>query len=152
MDFAAVKIQAKDLFTQAGFITEIRNDTDYENALALLEELLEDYDDYRTLIGILTNTIEAWENVSSEFTAFNQRVAQLDDGVAVLRTLMDQYQLKADDLKNEIGGKSLVSMILNGSRNMTREHIQALSLRFNLNPSVFFRTASAPVTLHLVTT
>ncbi|MDX9987258.1 hypothetical protein [Thiothrix unzii] len=152
MDFAAVKIQAKDLFTQASFITEIRNDADYENALALLEELLEDYDDYRTLIGILTNTIEAWENVSPEFTAFNQRVAQLDDGVAVLRTLMDQYQLKADDLKNEIGGKSLVSMILNGSRNMTREHIQALSLRFNLNPSVFFRTASVPVTLHLVTT
>ncbi|WMP17489.1 helix-turn-helix domain-containing protein [Thiothrix lacustris] len=100
------------------------------------------------LIGILATAIEEWENVAPEFAEFNQRMAQLDDGVAVLRTLIDQYQLKAEDLKNEIGSKSLVSMILNGSRNMTREHIQALSLRFNLNPAIFFHTTG----LRLVST
>jgi HTH-type transcriptional regulator/antitoxin HigA len=143
-----LKTKAKALFEEASFITEIRDEADYENALALMEELLEDYDDQRTLIGILANTIEAWENVAPAFATFNQRVAQLDDGVAVLRTLIDQYQLKAEDLKAEIGSKSLVSMILNGSRNLTREHIQALSLRFNLNPAVFFHTT--PVALRLV--
>lgn len=126
------------LFTQASFISEIRDDADYESALALMEELLKDYDEHRPLIGILANAIEEWENVAPEFAEFNQRVAQLDDGVAVLRTLIDQYQLKAENLKNEIGSKSLVSMILNGSRNMIREHIQTLSLRFKLNPAIFF--------------
>ncbi len=139
MNFAAVKDKAKALFEEASFISEIRNEADYENALALMDELIEDYDENRTLIGVLTNSIEAWENTAPEFAAFNQRIAQLDDGVAVLRTLIDQYQLKADDLKNEIGSKSLVSMILNGSRKLTREHIQALSLRFGLNPAVFFQ-------------
>jgi HTH-type transcriptional regulator/antitoxin HigA len=139
MNFAAVKDKAKALFEEASFISEIRNEADYENALALMDELIEDYDEHRTLIGVLANSIEAWENTAPEFEAFNQRIAQLDDGVAVLRTLIDQYQLKAEDLKSEIGSKSLVSMILNGSRNLTREHIQALSLRFGLNPSVFFQ-------------
>ena len=148
MDFAAVKTKAKELFAQASFISVIKHEADYKNALALMEELLEDYDEHRTLIGILANAIEEWENVAPEFAEFNQRVAQLDDGVAVLRTLIDQYQLKAEDLKNEIGSKSLVSMILNGSRNMTREHIQALSLRFNMNPAIFFHTTG----LRLVST
>lgn len=139
MDFATVKSKAKALFEEAGFITEIRNDADYENALALMDELIEDYDEHRALIAVLANSIEEWENTAPEFAAFNQQLAQLDDGVAVLRTLIDQYQLKADDLKDEIGSKSLVSMILNGSRKLTREHIQALSLRFGLNPAIFFQ-------------
>jgi len=32
----------------------------------------------------------------------------------------------------------LVSMILNGKRNLTKEHITKLSQRFSLNPSAFF--------------
>ena len=51
---------------------------------------------------------------------------------------MSQYHLKGEDLKNEIGSKSLVSMILNGKRKLTTEHIQALSNRFNISPSLFF--------------
>ena len=51
---------------------------------------------------------------------------------------MKQYNLKANDLKNEIGGKSLVSMILNGKRKLTTDHIQALSNRFKISPSLFF--------------
>lgn len=139
MNFVAVKSKAKALFEEAGFITEISNDADYENALALMDDLMEDYDENRALIAVLANSIEEWENSAPEFAEFNQRIAQLDDGVAVLRTLIDQYQLKGDDLKHEIGSKSLVSMILNGSRKLTREHIQALSLRFGLNPAVFFQ-------------
>lgn len=139
MNFSAVKSKAKALFEEAAFITEIKNDADYENALALMEELIEDYDGNRALIAVLSNSIEAWEDAAPEFAEFNQQVAQLDNGVAVLRTLIDQYRIKADDLKDEIGSRSLVSMILNGSRNLTREHIQALSLRFGLNPAVFFQ-------------
>ena len=81
--------------------------------------------------------IEKWENESEEFSEFNQRISQLNDGIAALKTLMDQHQLKVSDLKAEIGGKSLVSMILNGTRNLTIEHIQALSERFEISPVVF---------------
>lgn len=62
----------------------------------------------------------------------------MDSGVAILRTLMEQYQLKTGDFKNEIGGKSMVFMILNGSRALSRHHIQALSARFHISPAMFF--------------
>ena len=142
MNFSTVKARAKALFDEAAFISEIRNNDDYEQALLLMDDLVDDYDNNHALIDLLSNSIERWENKAPEFSAFNQRVDDLDDGVAVLRVLMDQYQLKAEDLKNEIGSKSLVSMILSGSRNLTRDHIQALCARFGLNPAIFFSASS----------
>ena len=102
-----------------------------------MEEVINDYDTYLPLIEVLSAAIEKWENESDEFSEFNQHIKNLDDGIAALKTLMDQYQLKADDLKGEIGSKSLVSMILNGSRNLTLDHIKALSKRFKIPPAVF---------------
>jgi HTH-type transcriptional regulator/antitoxin HigA len=141
MDFTHIKAKADDLFKEAGFLCRINTEADYEQALELMDQLIEEYDKYVPLIELLSASIERWEDKAEEFTQFNQRVEALDDGVAVLRTLMDQYQLKADDLREEIGGKSLVSMILKGSRKLTRDHIQALSDRFHLSPAVFFSRA-----------
>lgn len=139
MNFVTLKQKAIDCFSEAAFISRIHNEAEYEQALALMDELVEDYDKYLPLIEALSASIEKWENQAAYFSEFNRRIAALDDGAAILRTLMDQHQLKADDLKDEIGGKSLVSMILNGSRNLTREHIQALCGRFKISPAVFFR-------------
>ena len=139
MNFVTLKQKAIDCFSEAAFISRIHNEAEYEQALALMDELVEDYDKYLPLIEALSASIEKWEDQAAYFSEFNRRIAALDDGAAILRTLMDQHQLKADDLKDEIGGKSLVSMILNGSRNLTREHIQALSGRFKISPAVFFR-------------
>ena len=50
---------------------------------------------------------------------------------------MDQYHLKADDLKNEIGSKSLVSMVISGKRNLTVDHIKSLAKRFSVSPAIF---------------
>ena len=138
MSYAAVKAKAADLFSEASFISHINDDSDYEKALELMDELIDDYETYRPLIEVLSVAIKNWEDKAKQFADFNARIDSLDSGVAVLRTLMDQYQLKAEDLKDEIGSKSLVSMILNGSRNLTLQHVQALSNRFNLAPSVFF--------------
>ena len=139
MNFSTLKQKSVDFFSEAGFIGRIHSEAEYEQALALMDELIEDYDKYLPLIEVLSASIEKWEDESVYFSAFNKRIEALDDGVAVLRTLMDQHQLKAGDLKNELGGKSLVSMILNGSRNLTRDHIQALSERFRISPTVFFK-------------
>jgi len=137
MNFSAVKAKAVDLFSEASFVSHIHDTSDYEKALELMDELIEEYDTYLPLIEVLSASIEKWENEAGEFREFNKRIENLNDGVAVLRTLMDQYKLKADDLRDEIGGKSLVSMILSGSRKLTLDHIQALSTRFKVSPAVF---------------
>ena len=137
MGFAAIKKKAHALFDEAGFISSIADEADYARALALMDELVEDYDAQRLLIGILSDAIERWENESGAFAEFNARIAGLG-GVDALKLLMEQHDLGVADLP-EIGSKSLVSRILNGrGRNLTRDHIAALSERFGVSPAVFF--------------
>jgi len=137
MEFAAIKEKARDLFLEAGFIGYIKNEEEYEQALALMDELIEDYDNQRSLIEVLSVTIERWENTSREFVEFNRRIGELDGGVSVLKVLMEQHGLGIADLP-EIGSKSLVSRIMNNKRRLTRNHIEALSKRFGVSPALFF--------------
>lgn len=138
MNVSNVKSMAEGLFTEASFLSQINNDHDYDSALALMDELIDDYDNYVSLIELLSISIERWESDAEEFNEFNTRIENLSNDVAALKVLMDQYKLTAGDLKNEIGSKSLVSMILNGTRQLTKDHIQALSDRFKVSPSLFF--------------
>lgn len=138
MNFLEVKQQANFLFSHAEFLVHIKNEEEYKRALSLMDELIEEYDLYRSLIDVLSHSVEEWEDSASEFSEFNRNIKQLDSGVAVLRTLMLQYRLKTNDFKSEIGGKSMVSMVLNGSRMLSRSHIQALSTRFHISPAIFF--------------
>jgi HTH-type transcriptional regulator/antitoxin HigA len=137
MEFAAIREKARTLFDEAGFIGHIANANDYALALALMDELVEDYEAHLPLIEILGHSIERWENEFDELVAFNARIAKLDS-IDVLKLLMDQHGLGAVDLP-EIGSKSLVSKILNGrGRNLTSDQIAALSKRFSVSPAVFF--------------
>ena len=70
MGFAAIKERVHALFDEAGFIGHIANEHDYTQALALMDELVEDYEANRPLIEILAHSIERWENESEEFTEF----------------------------------------------------------------------------------
>ena len=45
---------------------------------------------------------------------FHNEAEAIDPGVSALRLLMDQHALGASGLRDEIGSKSLVSMILSG--------------------------------------
>ena len=137
MTFAAIKAKAQELFQEATFISHINNNEEYEQALALMDELIDDYDNQKPLIEILSVTIEQWESTAPEFQEFNARIASMDNGMAVLKSLMEQYKLGVADLP-EIGTKSLVSKILNGARRLTRDHIEALSVRFSISPALFF--------------
>lgn len=140
MSYSAIKKTAQRLGDQASFVVDIANDDEYEQALALMDELVEDYDDHLVLIELLSHSIARWEERSEDFAAFNKQVAKGDPGLSVLRTLMDQHGLGVSDLP-EIGSKSLVSKILNQrDRQLTRQHIEALSRRFNISPALFFET------------
>ncbi len=137
MRFEVIKSKARELFLEASFISHINTQDDYELALALMDDLVEDYENQKPLIEILAVSIEQWESSAPEFEDFNRRIDSLDTGTTMLRLLMDQHKLGVADLP-EIGTKSLVSKILNGNRRLTRDHIDALSKRFGISPALFF--------------
>lgn len=58
--------------------------------------------------------------------------------IEVLCELMESNGLKQKDLMDVFGAESTVSAVLNGKREMTREHIKRLSRRFHVSPEVFF--------------
>ena len=141
MSYAALKKTAQRLQNQATFLVEITGQEEYEKALALMNELMDDYDNQLVLIELLSRSIDQWESNSPEFAEFNERIDQASPAVSVLRLLMDQHGLGVSDLP-EIGSKSYVSKILNQrDRQLTREHIAALSQRFQVSPALFFHVA-----------
>ncbi|ECC8709454.1 type II toxin-antitoxin system HigA family antitoxin [Salmonella enterica subsp. enterica] len=116
---------------------EDRNDNEYRRALALVEFLVDHDDLENPLFELLCARISEYEKHAPEFKALNQHLEKTPPGVSVLRTLMDQYGLKAADLANELGSKSNVSNILNGRRALTVNHIKALTQRFKLPADAF---------------
>src|SRR3989338_793924 len=136
MGFAALKKKAHTLLDQANFISHINNEAEHKLALALMEELIEDYDYNRLLIEILSVSIERWENESKAFRQFNAAIRVLESGETILKVLMEQYDLCVADFP-EIGSKSLVSRIINRKRKLTLNHIHALSKRFGIDPALF---------------
>jgi len=137
MSFTAIKKKAQALFKEASFISQIHNEDDYDQALALMDNLVEDYENQKQLIEVLSVSIEHWENSSDRLTMFNKKVASLNAGLSTLKVLMEQHGLGVADIP-EIGSKSLVSRILSGHRNLTKQHIETLSERFGVSPALFF--------------
>ena len=131
--------RAAALFSEASYLTRIETPDEYDQALALLNELTESFEERnQPLIDLLFNSIEGWESEDPDVQAFDARIDELDPGVSTLKVLIDQHQLKLSDFKDELGGKSHVSMILSGARQLTKDHIQALSQRFGISPALFF--------------
>ena len=139
MGFALLKKKAHSLLDEASWIAHIRNPEEYNVALQLMDELVEEYDYNLPLIEILSASIERWENESKTFSQFNQDINEMDQSVSLLKVLMVQHNLCIADLP-EIGSKSLVSKILHGHRRLTIDHINALSKKFGISPVLFFPT------------
>jgi HTH-type transcriptional regulator / antitoxin HigA len=59
-------------------------------------------------------------------------------GIEVLQELMAANGLRQKDLAEELGGESIVSLILQGKRQLNRQQIERLSARFHVSPAVFF--------------
>lgn len=131
--------QIRDALAELPFLAHIETPDDYERALELMDQLVDDYEANKPLVEILAVSIERWEDHAGEFADFNAAVAGTDRGIAVLRTLMVQHGLGVADLP-EIGSKGNVSKILNGvdGKKLTRNHIEALCNRFGVSPALFF--------------
>jgi HTH-type transcriptional regulator/antitoxin HigA len=84
----------------------------------------------RKLIELLTLLVEDFE--SRHYAV--PEAGPLD----IVRHLMEAHGLRQKDLADVFGTESIVSDVLNGKRNLTKEHIRKLSKRFNVSPAVFF--------------
>jgi HTH-type transcriptional regulator/antitoxin HigA len=132
-------IEIREALAKVPYLAHIETQDDYEQALALMDDLIDDYDANNFLIEMLSLSIERWEEQADEFAEFNAAIAELDSGIAVLKTLMSQHRLGVADLP-ELGSKSNVSKLLNavGGKKLNRHHIEALSQRFGVPVSLFF--------------
>lgn len=131
--------QIRHALAQLPFLAHIETQDDYERALELMDQLVDDYDSNKPLIEILAVSIERWEDQAEEFSDFNTAVAGTERGIAALKTLMTQHGLGVADLP-EIGSKGNVSKILNSAdgKQLSRKHIEALCKRFGVSPALFF--------------
>jgi len=143
MTNAAKVMDAWDQFSRvAGTCLHIQDDAAYQDALALVNDLMEQSEDraddpLRPVLDLLFQSIDAYEMQDKPFRAFHDEAMTIPRDLATLGVLMDQYRLGMNDFP-EIGSKSLVSRILSGERNLTKKHIQALSERFGISPASFF--------------
>ena len=65
-------------------------------------------------------------------------IVEKASGVEVLKELMDANGLRQKDLADDLGGESIVSLILKGKRQLNRQQMEKLSRRFHVSPAVFF--------------
>lgn len=132
-------VEIREALARVPFVAHIETQDDYERALELMDQLVDDYEANRLLIEILSGSIERWEDQASEFSDFNATIAETDRGIAALKTLMAQHGLGVADLP-ELGSKGNVSKILNGAegKKLTRKHMEALGKRFGVSPLLFF--------------
>lgn len=139
----ATVLQSVTTFAQeAEAFTHIENDEAYQGALAIVSNLMDvAVDDTNSplnwAIEGFAKAIASYENQLTEVQEFEAAAENTPADIAMLRLLMEQHELKGTDLP-EIGDKTLVSKILNGTRSLTKDHIKKLAERFDISPALFF--------------
>jgi HTH-type transcriptional regulator / antitoxin HigA len=111
----------------------IRTDAELDAASALIDELTDRDDlspaeaDYLDVLGDL---VENYEDEHVEMP----HVSDAD----MLRSLMDEKGVRQSDVVRGTGlSKTVLSLVLNGKRDLTREHIETLAKYFGVNPAAF---------------
>lgn len=59
-------------------------------------------------------------------------------GVELLKELMAANGLRQKDLADDLGGESIVSLVLKEKRQLNLQQMEKLSQRFHVSPTVFF--------------
>ena len=81
-------------------------------------------------LDVLGDLVERYEDEHVE-------IPRVSDG-KMLRSLMEEKGVRQTDVARGTGiSKTVLSLILNGKRDLTREHIRILSTYFGVNPSSF---------------
>ncbi|WP_219704098.1 hypothetical protein [Marinomonas lutimaris] len=81
---------AKAIVTQLPILNGISSADEHQQALILLEDLLEHYDENLIIIETLSNVIARYEDTAAEFDDFNKRHTVINLTTATLTVLIDQ--------------------------------------------------------------
>ena len=111
----------------------IRTEQENERYIHLLEEMerkRELDEDEREFAELLTVLIEKFEDTHYQLRPSTP--------LEVIAELMDANGLRQKDLVDVFGTESIVSEVLNGKRELNKDHIKRLSVRFNVSPELFF--------------
>lgn len=132
----------EEFMVSARSCVNIKTESDYQGALEILESVMESASDtlddpLNPLIDMISHAIEEYESQDQELMAFIAEAEELSADVALLKTLMSQHSLTGSEVP-EIGDKTMVSKVLNGKRQLTRQAIERLSDRFGIRPAMFF--------------
>ena len=114
-------------------IAPIRNEHQYDQAVAKMNELLDVVGDdeahplYDVLdtLGTLVHAYEESHYPAPEVT-----------GIGVLKFLMEEHQLAPANL-TELGNEETVADLLTGKRELTVENVRSLSQRFGVSAASF---------------
>ena len=111
----------------------IRNNDDYSNAVKALNALLDAgaADENHPLANLAATLGE----LIGDFDDRRYPATEVS-GVATLRFLMEQHNLKQGDLP-EIGTQSIVSEIINGKREINIRQVRELKERFGISADAF---------------
>jgi HTH-type transcriptional regulator / antitoxin HigA len=115
----------------------IRTDAELDAAICVIDELT-DRDDLSVAeteyLDVLGDLVEKYEDEHVE-------IPYVSDA-AMLRSLMEEKGVRQADVVRNTGiSKTVLSLVLNGKRDLTREHIGALSKYFAVNPGAFLGPA-----------
>jgi HTH-type transcriptional regulator/antitoxin HigA len=115
----------------------IRTEDELDAASALIDELT-DRDDLSPaeadFLDVLGDLVEKYEDEHVEMPHVSD--------AEMLRSLMDENEVSQADMARGAGiSKTVLSLVLNGRRNLTREHIEALSKFFGVSPAAFLDPA-----------
>jgi len=112
----------------------IRSEEQNESYIKALYELEQHHDDWgpeeAELADLFTLLIEDYEEKHYQLPKSSP--------LAVIEFLMNQHGLKQKDLADVFGTPSIVSEVMNGKRELNKEHIRRLSERFHVSPELFF--------------
>lgn len=126
-------LPAWETFRSATDIAPIRDETHYQQMVAILEALLDEAsgDESHPAMGL----VDIVGDLIEDFEAEHHPLPDVD-GVQALKFLMAQHGIKQRDLP-EIGSQGVVSEILTGKRELNIRQVRALSERFGVSPATF---------------
>ncbi|HEY9723114.1 MAG TPA: helix-turn-helix domain-containing protein [Oscillatoriaceae cyanobacterium] len=114
------------------FFKPVESESDYRQAMAIIDDLLSRprlsrrEDEYLAALSLL---VEIYEREHFEVEDIH--------GVEMLKALMELHGLKQKDLVPALGTRSLVSEVLAGKRDLSKQAIVNLARLFQVSPAVF---------------
>lgn len=110
----------------------IRSDVELDATIATIDSLLDHAElspAEQDFLDLLSDLVESYERSRVDIPFVT--------GIQALRHLMEENGLKQTDLADLFGGRSVVSEVLKGKRELSKMHVRRLSARFGLPADVF---------------